>query len=306
MFLAYAAHVQVRPYLSPSEREDVIKHAALSATTSALYARLHAKIAAVESQGRKRTLRPILSSSGAVDASAAFSAFRSWLMNYNTVEAVMLFAAVLVCLFCLLFITTLGPESAYTDSQQAISNLLLTTIILAIIYFVSVVVTEIYIMTEESKRQSLKKGAARRAQAKGIAGAGAARKRVINESDLTAGGVDAQMNPMLIKDGAVNIGKRKDGEFLTPELEALVEGLLSQHERPPQEIWTVFQATFSQLNAAASAASREIKESKERAHRRSLGIKDVADKTLAADSGAAAALDEEETPKRLPQEPDEV
>jgi hypothetical protein len=103
MFLAYSAHVQIRPYMSPTDREDVIKYAALASTTDAMFARLHVKIAKIESQGRKKTTRAILSSSGRVDTAAAFSAIGAWLIDYNTVEAIMLFSAVIVCLFCLLF-----------------------------------------------------------------------------------------------------------------------------------------------------------------------------------------------------------
>ena len=54
MFLAFAAHVQARPYMSPSEREDVLKAAAAAATTDVVYARLCEALSKVESRPSKR------------------------------------------------------------------------------------------------------------------------------------------------------------------------------------------------------------------------------------------------------------
>jgi hypothetical protein len=140
-----------------------------------------------------------------------------------------------------------------------------------------------------SRRAALQKSSARRLSAKSPKGARS--QRFMKAEELTAGGVDTQMNPMMIRDGSVNVGTKKDGQVMTPELEALVEGLLSQTERPPQEVWRVFQATFSQLHAAAAEGSRLVIEGKERAHRVSLGLsasKDVPSKDAPAATSSLA------------------
>jgi hypothetical protein len=140
---------------------------------------------------------------------------------------------------------------------------------LTIIYYVSVVSTEIYVLTEESKRASMKKATARRMSAKGVVGKS---KRSLTVEEMSAGGMDTQMNPLLIKDGTVNVGTRSADQIITPELEALVDGLLSQKERPPLEVWQVFQATYAQLHSANGEAAGLLAEAKERLQRVQAGL----------------------------------
>jgi hypothetical protein len=100
MFLAYAAQVQNRPYMSPTEFKDILeKHEALATSGNALHARLKANISGIEARGRKRGLvRSLFTADGKVDAAAAFTAIRDYAFNFNTVEATMLFCIVVVCL----------------------------------------------------------------------------------------------------------------------------------------------------------------------------------------------------------------
>ena len=87
MFLAYAAQVQNRPYMSPSECKDVLaKHEAAALAGDALHSRLRSCIAGVESRGRKRgVVRSLIMANGRVDAGAAFTALREYAFNFNTV-----------------------------------------------------------------------------------------------------------------------------------------------------------------------------------------------------------------------------
>ena len=93
MFCAYGLQVRFSPYMSPSEYDLVLKDHTEKAFTSALHARLRNSILSVESRGRKRTRRNLMTPEGKVDRHALLGILGSWLFNYNTIESVMLFAA---------------------------------------------------------------------------------------------------------------------------------------------------------------------------------------------------------------------
>ena len=73
------------------------------------------------------------------------------------------------------------------------------------------------------------------------------------------------MNPMLLRDGALNLGKQRgDTPGLTTEVKQLAEGLIEHTSRLPPELWKVFQATFAELNSVSSAVSAAVAASKMR------------------------------------------
>jgi hypothetical protein len=86
MFLAYAAQVRFQPYMSPSEREAVLKEHLELSYTSPLHARLRAILAGIESRGRKKTHRNILTVKGRVDARALLGRIGTFMFDYNTVS----------------------------------------------------------------------------------------------------------------------------------------------------------------------------------------------------------------------------
>ena len=123
-------------------------------------------------------------------------------------------------------------------------------------------------MVSESQASMKKAAAAKRAQKKSPKSIEARmRSSRFNADDLTAGGVDTQMNPMMIKNGAVNVGTRKAGKAIAPELESLIEGLVAHSEQPPIEIWRVFQSAYVQLQTASAEIAKDLAEAKEKAHR---------------------------------------
>jgi len=94
MFLAYALQVRYTPYMSPSDCDDVLRDHETSRFQSKVHAVLHARLAEVSARGRKRVHKNLLTFEGKVDRSAVLGVMAGWLFNYNTVEAVMSFAAV--------------------------------------------------------------------------------------------------------------------------------------------------------------------------------------------------------------------
>jgi hypothetical protein len=67
----------------------------------------------------------------------------------------------------------------------------------------------------------------------------------LHEDELTAGGTDSQMNPMLLRDGALNLGKQRgDTPGLTTEVKQLAEGLIEHTSRLPPELWDLVALDF--------------------------------------------------------------
>jgi hypothetical protein len=103
IFISYTAQVQVLPYMSPSDYDAVIKLHEELAEKDPLHSRLRAQLASIVSKGRKAGTRSVLNVEGKVDRNALLGVLQSWLFNYNTVEAVMLFASVVVCAMALMY-----------------------------------------------------------------------------------------------------------------------------------------------------------------------------------------------------------
>ena len=97
VFLAYSAQMMFRPYLSPGEFDSVIKQHEESVFISKIHARCKVQLLNVESRGRKKTRKNLMNFDGDIDRSALLGVLTGWLFNYNTIEQVMLFAAVIVC-----------------------------------------------------------------------------------------------------------------------------------------------------------------------------------------------------------------
>ena len=122
---------------------------------SALHARLRQTLAHVQSRGRKRVHKNLLTPDGHVDRTALLGALGSWVFNYNTVEAVMLFAAVIVCLLAVLYDST--GTNDYPGTADTVTGLLLFVIISSIIYYVTVLVTEIVVLYNERSSSKAKR-----------------------------------------------------------------------------------------------------------------------------------------------------
>jgi len=106
MFLAFSAQVQVRPYLCSQDYDEVLKFNSEMALNhpKSVYAKLQGRLASVSMMQRKKSKANPILVKGKINAFAALDALGLWLMNYNTIEAIMLFSGVLVSLLFLLYI----------------------------------------------------------------------------------------------------------------------------------------------------------------------------------------------------------
>jgi hypothetical protein len=244
MFLAYAAQVQNRPYMSPSECVTVIAaHEAAAAAGDELHARLRANIAGVESRGRKRgVVRSLLTPAGRVDASAALSALREYAFNFNTVEATMLFCIVVVCLMALMYQANQG-NAYYPSANDSITSVVMLTIVFGIVYFVAALGVEVASTDQCKRRQGGDARAGRKLTGRG-----------------PSGPVDSSMNPMFLDLGG------KAAELGTKD--SLVASILAQGEAPPRELWLVFRDEFASTLGSLKEAQAAVTDMKEREQKR--------------------------------------
>jgi hypothetical protein len=150
--------------MSMSERADVLDehkrlvdkndraHVALEATLAAIRRagkRSGASMATMESQLARRTISAV-----------------TFFWNYNTVESVLLFCAVLVNLAGVMFESGQLDQNGFEAQKAFITWVVVIIIVLSILYFFVVLFSEIYLMcTANSKRNQAKALAAAKKQA---------------------------------------------------------------------------------------------------------------------------------------------
>jgi len=311
MFLAYAAQVRFVPYMSPGDYDDVLAEHKRLALTSPLHARLQATLSEIEGQGRKRTRSTLLTPTGRVDARAVAGAVGAWLFNYNTVEVVLLFAAVIVCLMGIMFQATASSSFYFASSREGISAVVIAVITIAITYFATVVMVDI--MTQLAAAAAVrapKKGSdsprpkSRRGGALHGGGGGGEREtelarmamRAADSGVVNVGKVEATMNPMfLTKAGASAAadgsgGGGGDDLSLTAQAHTAIMGFA---EPPPLEMWMVFRDSYGGLYAQVQALSAQLGGAKKEAQKMrdvlvDLGMTEMPDGSLSP--GAALAL----------------
>ena len=151
LFMAYTFHVRYNPYMSPADGEKVTREHVEASYTSIVHAKLRTRLAGIESRSRKRAHRNVLSPEGKIDPGALLGVLGGWLFNYNTVEQLLLAAAIIVCLMGIMYDTSRASTQAYHErSRDAITSVVLLVVIASILYFLSVIVVEIYMLyTEE-------------------------------------------------------------------------------------------------------------------------------------------------------------
>jgi len=239
MFLAYTLQVQFRPYMCSDDYADVLKqHRDAAAKGDPLAVRLKATLDAIKSRGRKTTTgKTLLSVFQSVSSGAAFNrkeamkALSVWMFNYNTVEAVMSFSAVIVCLSGLMYQAELTRSTGLRGTLDAITGLIMFIVIFAILYFCSALGYEIYNGVVGFRRElALRKSSKHAVIASSVGGEG---------NDDTAN-IEAQVNPMFLSDGG-------DKANLGADKESLVASILAQKEAPPLQLWLVFRDEFASL-----------------------------------------------------------
>jgi hypothetical protein len=256
LFVAFTAQAFVQPYMPPSSYDDVLRAHEAAALTSTLHARLRRKLAAVEARGRKRTRANIMTPTGKIDAKALLGVLMLGLFNYNTVEQVLLASAIVVCLLGILFASSGVADNPYAaGTSDAIGGLVMAVVVITILYFATVVFTEVAIMWNEAdRRRKLQRGRSGKGLKTapggspgrpgsksfkgGIGGAGGP------GSVPNIGVVTQEFNPIIMGGAGGSSGGAGVGDAFTGDRQALVDAVTATEKPPPQELWSMLRATF--------------------------------------------------------------
>jgi hypothetical protein len=263
MFLAYSAQMMGRPYMSPGDFEDTLKAHTEASYTSAIHARLRAVISNIETRGRKKARKNLMNFEGKIDRSAIFGILSGWLFNYNTVEQLMIFSAVLVCLMGIMYQSS---ELTYTSSRDSITGVVMFVIIAAIVYFFTVLITEIVVLYNEGHRaeqlaksaragsKAVKKGGDGDGKASPSVGSGRGRL-VGDDGDIMTGKMDTHMNPLFMN-------AKGDGNALGATASVGLDAIVAQKTSPPTEMWLVVQQGYVELSKQLDAANAQLADAK--------------------------------------------
>jgi hypothetical protein len=288
LFIAYAGQVRFNPYMSPGAYDDEVRrHLELSAT-SPLHGRLRATLASIEQRGRKRTqANKLAAQRRSWRASRAWGLVRSYIMDLNTVEATLLFAACIISLMGVLYETS-DPrtDARYSQNRDAITAVVMTVIAFSIAYWALVLVVDLTAQwatvarrvrdaqEEELVRRGLSSGgAAGRRPSKGggtltrgpsADGGGSGGGTPLPDrvfSDGLHGPLSAEStstNPMFFK-------KQEDGSLKgAVEDDHVYDAVVASVAPPPPPLWSLVRDNFtdmfdqvSQLRAELAAAKTD-------------------------------------------------
>lgn len=144
LFAAFGLQVRFRPYMPASEYASVLHyiHSNAEAETSELFIKLQAKVVKCL-QDDKRKPRAVGMVRHKITPSQVGGAIVSFLLNYNTVESVLLIAGILVCLMALMYEVQQVEDVNYDKSRNNITAWLLVVLVSSVMYFATVFTVDI-------------------------------------------------------------------------------------------------------------------------------------------------------------------
>jgi len=200
LFVAYTLQVRYLPYMSMADREQVLASLQLSAARDpqGWHAMILNRVKHVETRTVKDARRRRWSGlSGQRKASARERVVRAqdFLYNYNTVEAVLLFCAVLVCLSGIMFESGRFDSDFYAVQRDIITYCVFIVIIFSLLYFCAVFFSEIMTTFSPSTMRKLqRKGSTSK---RGDGG-----RRRLDDDDEDEGDGGAELSQVAVGPGA--------------------------------------------------------------------------------------------------------
>ena len=259
MFLAYSAQVMARPYMNAGEFEDVLREHLQSSLTNVLHARIRKQIQNIEARGRKRVRKNLLNFEGKVDRSAVLGVLTTWLFNYNTIEQLMIFAAVIVCLMGIMYQAN-SSNTFYPGALDGVTAVVMITIITAILYFATVVITEMVILYNETASHARAKRAMSNRSSSLSLKTKESKKKVTTfdsegnpiEESFNTGAIDSIVNPIFVQES------QKESSTA-----GSLAKLLNQYDAPSQEQWTTYKIEIEEALRSAQAQAQAQRDERE-------------------------------------------
>ena len=256
LFLSYSAHVHNSPYMSPGDRDAVVRdHIVRRLDPASLHHQIWTDIQRIESRGRKQATfsRGLdVTNARALFVSLSTVVFGSALFDYNTVESVLLFSAIMVVLAGIMFESGRLDSDFYQSQRDTLTILVILIVISTLLYFTTVIVLDIVEMCKNSsnddKEKKLSVG-----KTKG-GGRGDARSQIAvvdagGDPELGNGGgldnVTTENNPLMMRRQLEKSGAASG--FSANQMDATAVGIMSLDQAPDQASWELFRNAYSDL-----------------------------------------------------------
>ena len=227
LFLAYVLQSWFNPFMCYSDYASVLESHGKSILSSPIHHRISLRLHEMDIVlHHHRFQKNIMSHTGAIDKAALFERFGSWLFNYNTVEATMLFSGIIVCLMGIMYENYVSSNLFDPSGVTAITVTLFLSIVGSILYLMAVFGIEVFVSLYKGKNQKLVK---------------AISKRILKDTQPSA----IEMNPMM-----------KEKGFADLSVDAYIDS-------PPKEIWMSFKHIFQSQKKMIQSLMEENKEMKQ-------------------------------------------
>jgi len=240
MFVSYALQVRFSPYMSMSEHNDVLRGHVRKAEEDpmSVHAALAQTIAGVMARGRKRTAQRTswANPRGAARATANF------FFNYNTVESVLLFCAVLVNLAGVMFESGQLDSEHYESQRDFLTVATLLIIFFSIAYFLLVFFSELWETCKPKKMVDAKTAK------KSASGGGMSPVMEPTSADPEAS-TGTQMNPMFLSGGSAAGG----GDSRARALADIIAGTV-----PDPASWELVKNAYKELETETKQLKRSL------------------------------------------------
>jgi len=168
LFVSFGLQVRFRPYMPPAEFADVLKYVHAKSVDSRTWFDLEQKALIAARAGKKKArTQGMVRGRGVADLG---NTVMSVLLNFNTVESVLLVAGVLVCLLAVMYQVLQPSDVGYDRSRGQITAWLMVVILASVAYFVFVFIADIMRqamtrrgapVTSAARRASVSKGGRR-------------------------------------------------------------------------------------------------------------------------------------------------
>jgi hypothetical protein len=135
LFIAYTLQVRYRPYLSPSEKGDVLRDHVYHSLQGGIHVELARRVKEAEAHGKKAARNTKMSSVvKGPPTVVAFNSVVQYFFNYNTVEMVLLFCCVLISLAGIMFDSDRFQDATFNSQKDVITGIVITVIIGSVLY----------------------------------------------------------------------------------------------------------------------------------------------------------------------------
>jgi hypothetical protein len=164
-----------KPYMPSSQYDDVLGHVMFMAEKdpSSVYFRLKRMLLEIDAAGKKKSAKIGMArkQSKARNIGGKIGTF---LLNYNTVESILLVSGVLVCLLALMYQVIRDSDPGYNATRDSITAWLMLVLLGSITFFFLVFIMDIsvqYLARKNATAKSSDKAAAKRSAAPASPGA---------------------------------------------------------------------------------------------------------------------------------------